>query len=86
MAVSNFPPAMRVSSSICSKTAAVTGSRCNYRSSTIALQEIPMSAIHSVTKAATPYPHNMSYVPVDAVLTWSKPAFKPRGHPVVYFG
>jgi len=62
------------------------GLQVNYRSSTIPLQEIPASAFYSVTKAAVPYPHNMTYVPVDAVLTWSKPAFKPAVTNVVYFG
>ncbi len=58
----------------------------NYGSDTIPWQTIPMSALYSRTAACVPSPAiGASGVALDALLSWSKPAFKPDVTNMVYF-
>lgn len=63
------------------------GLQVNYGSDTIAWQQIPMTSLYSRTAACIPSPlPGASGVATDALLSWSKPAFKPAVTNLVYFG
>jgi hypothetical protein len=59
----------------------------NYGSDTIPWQQIPMTSLYSRTAACIPSPlPGATGVAVDALLSWSKPAFKPAVTNLVYLG